>query len=213
MSMTDIMIQFPEPLSPQVLSVADADPGASDSFSVDAQGNGSLTGLAYTIPAHAKGTITAKLNTLSLTSEDVTTLDTLIKGMVSASEWSKVTDYEETHASADLSFWGLIGGGGSASYTKTHEAMTGMGLSEENIKTIVDKMAEIAGNMSTVEIEFEVDNSANDYSVSGSLLIYTVSGTIKTGNTQTQYRLLADQGTAGSAGQSAPASGTIIPLN
>lgn len=210
MSTSNVTIQFPEPF--RLGFTAADEPSASDSFSVDAQGNGSFTGLDYSIPAHTKGTIKAKIETLALTSEDVNNLNNLIKGMVSASEWNKVHDYEETHASADLSFWGFLSGGGSASYTKTHDVMSGMGLSEENIKTIVDKMSEIASKMSNVEIDFEIDNSANDYSVDGKLLIYTIAGVIKTSTTQTQYRLLANQGTAGVAGSSAPASGNIIPL-
>jgi hypothetical protein len=186
---------------------------ATDSFSVSAQGNGSFTGLAYTIPAHVSGKITAAIQTLALTSSDVDNLNTLIKGMVEAAKWQKVTDYQNKHASADLSFWGLISGGGSASYDETHSKMSGFGLSEDNIKTIINAMAAAAAKMSHVEIDFTVDNTQNDYAVSGSLLLYTIAGTIQTANGQTQYRLLANKGTAGASDSQAPASGNIIPLN
>lgn len=185
---------------------------AADSFSVEAQGYGSFTGLAYTVPAHTNGKIKAKVQVLALTSADIDNLNTLIKGMLSASQYEKVRDYEETHASANLSFWGFWSGGGGASYTKTHEALRGFGLSEDNIRTIVSAMAEVAKKMSNVELDFDVLNANNDYAVSGSLLLYTIAGTISTGNQQYQYRMLANKGTAGSGDRTAPASGQIIPL-
>lgn len=220
MSVSEVVIQFPEPLDRTLFVARDlhtgaltAEPSATDSFNVSAQGNGSFTGLAYTVPPHATGTIVAKIQTLALTTADITNLNTLIQGMVSASQWQKVRDYQETHASADLSFFGLISGGGSASYTQTHEQMSGFGLSDDNIAKIIDTMAAMAQKMSNVEINFTIDNSANDYQVSGSLLLYTIAGTIQTSNGQAQYRLLANQGTAGQQGAQAPASGNIIPLN
>ena len=133
--------------------------------------------------------------------------------MVSASQYDHVRDYEATHVSANLSFWAFWSGGGSASYDKTHEELRGFGLSEENIRTIVSAMAEVAKQMSHVEIDFDVKNAANDYAVSGSLLLYTISGTIITQNQQQQYRLLADKGIAGSGEQTAPADIQIIPLH
>jgi hypothetical protein len=186
---------------------------AIDGFSVSAQGNGSFTGLAYTVPAHTSGKIKAQIQTLALTSSDVDNLNTLIKGMVDASKWQKVEDYQNKHASADLSFWGLISGGGSASYDETHKQMSGFGLSEDNIKTIIAAMAAAAAKMSHVEIDFTVDNTQYDYAVSGSLLLYTIAGTIQTANGQYQYRFLANKGTAGSGDSQAPAAGSIIPLN
>jgi len=183
---------------------------AADSFSVEAQGYGSFSGLAYTVPAHTNGKITAKVKVLALTSTDIDNLNTLIKGMLSASQYEKVRDYEATHASANLSYWGFWSGGGGASYDKTHEELRGFGLSEENIRTIVSAMAEVAKKMSHVKIEFNVLNANNDYAVSGSLLLYTIAGTITTGNQQYQYRMLANKGTAGSGDQTAPASGQIV---
>ncbi|MEO7098945.1 MAG: hypothetical protein ABI162_06255 [Luteolibacter sp.] len=209
----EIIIQFPEALHPHradKLTTAD-DQGSS--FDVSAQGNGSFTGLGYTIPAHTKGSIKAKIQTLCMTSQDVANLNQLVKGMVSASDWQQVTDYEATHVSADLSFFGMISGGGSASYDKTHTDMSGFGLTSDQITTIVEAMAKIASQMSSVEIDFEVDNTQNDYSVSGSLMLYTIGGTIKSDSSEYQYRMLAGQGTAGASGDTAPASGTIIPLN
>lgn len=186
---------------------------AFDSYSVESQGYGSFSGLAYTVPAHTNGTIKAKVQVLALTSTDIDNLNKLIQGMVSASQYQKVRDYEATHASANLSFWGFFSGGGGASYDKTHEELRGFGLSEANISTIVAAMAEVAKKMSQVELDFNVLNADNDYAVSGSLLLYTISGTISTQNQQIQYRMLANKGTAGSGDYTAPASGNIIPLS
>jgi hypothetical protein len=69
--------------------------------------------------------------------------------------------------------------------------------------------------MSTVEINFYINNSANPYSVSGDLYLYNVSGTIKTEKGTAQYRMLADSASAGGpppSGGGAPASG-VIKLN
>jgi hypothetical protein len=137
----------------------------------------------------------------------------LIDGMVSASVKTAVRDYEATHISANCSYFAFWSGGGSASYDKTHESMKSSGLTEEQITLIVQKMLEIASAMSHVEINFDVDNSANDYQVSGSLLLYTIAGTITTANGTAEYRMLADKGTAGSGGSYAPAEGQIIPLS
>lgn len=204
-----IRIQLPPVLLPSDLAVAGA---AADAFNVASQGFGSFTGLAYTVPAHTRGKLKAEIQTLALTSNDVNNLNNLIRGMVNSSQYEKVREYERTHATANISFWGFWSGGGGASYEKTREEMRGFGLSEENIKTIVSAMAEIAKKMSRVQLDFDIDNSANDYAVSGSLLLYTISGTITSGNEQIQYRLLADKGVAGSNGATAPASGQVIPL-
>lgn len=206
-----------ELLPPTFQELEQARPGllgdAADSFSVEAQGYGSFTGLAYTVPAHTRGKITAQIQTLALTSIDVQNLNNLIRGMLSASQYERVRDYERTHASANISYWGFWSGGGGASYEKIHESLTGFGLSEDNIKTIVSAMSEIAKKMSRVQLDFDVDNTRNSYSVSGSLLLYTIAGSIKTQNAQNQYRLLADVGSAGSGNRTAPARGKIIPLN
>jgi hypothetical protein len=184
-----------------------------DSFSVESQGYGSFSGLAYTVPAHTNGKLKATVQVLAFTSADIDNLNSLIKGMVSASQYEKVRNYESTHASANISFWGFWSGGGGASYEKTHEDLRGFGLSEDNIKTIVAAMAADAQKMSHVELDFDIMNAANDYAVSGNLLLYTIAGQISSQNQQYQYRMLANKGTAGSGDQTAPAEGKIIPLS
>jgi hypothetical protein len=74
----------------------------------------------------------------------------------------------------------------------------------------IGKFFELADKMSSVSLDFTVTNN-NDYSVDGSLQLYTISGSV-TNNSQTaQYRTLNNSGTAGNS-QDAPATGNIIPL-
>lgn len=195
---------------PAVLTI-DEPPATTTGFSVEAQGTGSFTGLSYTVPAHAKGTLKATIQVMAITSADVEKLNTLVMSMLSASVRSKVTTNEETQASANISIWSMIGGGASASYKATKDTMNSMGLTDDQITTIVNSMFDIAKQMSHVELDFTIDNTANDYSVSGDLQLYTISGKITTDKGTTEYRLLSNSGSAGQG--AAPAKGNIIPLS
>lgn len=191
--------------------------GAEESFSIEVAGQGQLVGLSYTVPAHTTGTIKVKMQTSALTSSDVRNLNDIAMTMLNASYRDQVKEYEKTSASANLSLWTWFfgGGGASASYEKTTERMKSMGLTEAQITQLMTAFMERATSMSTVELDFYINNSANDYSVSGDLYIYTVSGTIKTQKGTSQYRMLADSGSAGGpppSGGGAPSSGTVIPL-
>lgn len=186
---------------------------AEEGFNIEAQGYGSITGLAYTIPAHTDADFDIDLKVLAMTSSDVDNLNRLIRGMVEASKYEKVRDYESSHASANLSFWSLLGGGGSAGYSKTREELRGFGLSEENQRTIISAVSEIAKTISRVAVQIHVKNSANNYAVSGNMIVYTISGTVSTGSEQSQYRMIADQGLAGSGDQTAPTENKVVPLN
>lgn len=190
---------------------------ATEAYSIEVSGQGQLTGLSYTVPAHAEGRIKAKLQISAMSSEDVQKLNNLAMGMLDASAQTQVKEFEKTAASANLSVWTWFfgGGGASASYEKTKESMLSKGLTEAQITTLMDAFLELAKKMSTVEINFYINNSANPYSVSGDLYLYTVSGTIKTEKGTAQYRMLADSASAGGpppSGGGAPASG-VIQLN
>lgn len=191
---------------------------AEESYSIEVSGQGQLTGLSYTVPAHAQGSIKAKLQISAMSSEDVENLNDLAMGMLDASYQEEIKEYEKTSASANLSVWTWFfgGGGASASYEKTKDTMISKGLTEEQITMLMDAFLERAKNMSTVEIDFYINNTNNDYSVSGDLYLYTVSGTIQTEKGTAQYRMLADQASAGGpppTGGGAPSSGKVIPLN
>ncbi len=211
-SKTGVVLLDPIPL---VVTESVAAAGtAEEAFSIDVQGQGQLVGLAYTVPAHASGKIVAELQTSALTSGDVDNLNNLAMGMLDASYREETKEYEKTSASANVSLWSwTFGGGANASYEKTRETMKSKGLTDEQISELMEAFLERAQSMSTVKIEFFVNNSANDYSVSGDLYLYTVSGSVKTSKGTAQYRMLADQGSAGGpppSGGGAPSAGNII---
>lgn len=195
-----------------------AEPGtAEEAYSIDVQGQGQLAGLSYTIPAHTSGKISAELQTSALTSEDVKNLNEMAIGMLDASYQEEIRESEKTSVSGNVSLWSSIfGGGASASYEKTKDMMQSKGLSDEQITMLMEAFLERAKSMSTVKLEFFVNNTSNDYSVSGDLYLYTVSGSVKTSKETAQYRMLADQGSAGGpppTGGGAPSAGDVIPLN
>ena len=195
--------------------------GSSEtSYDIKVSGTGSITGLDYTIPAHSTGLVIAKLDIKSMTTQDVKDLNALAMGMLDASQRDKVEEIEKTHASADLSMWSMFfgGGGASASYDKTRKEMHTKGLTDQQIDKLIDAFMDVATNMSTVEININVDNSKNDYSVSGNIYLYTISGSVSSGKETSEYRMLAKKGTAdtnpsGPTGDGAPAEGNIVPLN
>ncbi|MCQ0988500.1 hypothetical protein [Jiella marina] len=191
---------------------------AENSFSIQVAGMGQLVGLAYTVPAHSSGTIKADLQISAMSSQDVKNLNDLAMSMLSASYQEEVKEYEKTSASANLSLWtwAFGGGGASASYEKTKNTMKSKGLTEAQITQLMDTFLDVASKMSSVQINFYVNNQDNDYSVSGDLYLYTVSGSISTEKGTQEYRMLADQAAAGGpppTGGGAPASGQVISLN
>lgn len=210
-----ISVNFPASIEVHApsASLADGAPGSETGFSVEAQGTGSFTGLSYTVPAHASGTLKADVQVMAITSADVDKLNRLVSSMLSSSAKSKVEEHEKIHASADISFWSLITGSGSASYDKTKDSMHSLGLTDDQVTKIIEGLFEAAQKMSHVELDFTIDNTENDYSVSGDLQLYTMSGKITTSKGTSQYRLLANKGTAGSGGETAPAEGKVIPLS
>lgn len=214
---TQTEVGFNDPFEPVAYEALKGG-ASSESYSISVSGQGQLTGLSYTIPAHAQGKITAKLQISAMSSEDVKMLNDLAMSMLSATYKEEVKEFEKTSASANLSVWTWFfgGGGASASYEKTKETMKSKGLTEAQITTLMDAFLEKAKKMSSVEIDFYINNSANDYSVSGDLYLFTVSGSIQTEKGTSQYRMLADQASAGGpppSGGGAPSSGNIIPLN
>ncbi|MCX4092953.1 hypothetical protein [Nocardia sp. alder85J] len=205
---------YTDPWPPVVYPLEGA---AEESFSIEVSGLGQLTGLSYTVPAHASGTIKANLQISALTSEDVKNLNALALSMLSASVQETVREQTKTSTSAELTLWTWFFGNakGSASYESTYESMRSMGLTTDQITKLMEAFLDRASKMSTVEINFFINNLENDYSVSGDLYLYTVSGTVKTQKSTQQYRMLADQAAAGGpppTGGGAPSTGNIIKL-
>lgn len=200
--------------APQVLAITSdlIESGqVSDSYMVNSIGTGSFTGLSYTVPAFTTGTLKADIQVMSLTSQDIANLNTLITGFLSASERSKIENTIQAKASADLGFLDFFTGGVSASYDQTYSSMQSSGLTDDQITEIIESFAAAATSMSHVSLDFTIDNSTNDFAVSGDLELYTIAGQIQTSKGTTQFRTLANQGSAGNG--AAPASGNVIPLN
>ena len=186
--------------------------GAAESFSVDSVGRGSFTGLNYTVAAHAKATITVTIQTLSLTTADVDNLNSLINTMVNAATKEVVdTKSKSTSGSANLSFWDFWCGGSASSNTTTTDAMKTSGLKDAQISALMDKLFDLASKMNNVAMILDIDNTAYDYEVSGDIALYTVGGQVTTSKGTTQFRMLADKGTAGE--NSSPTKANVVPLS
>ncbi|KAN0034484.1 hypothetical protein ACTFIV_001002 [Dictyostelium citrinum] len=190
-----------------------------EGFDCEAGGLGSFTGLHYSIPAHSKGTINTKIQVMAMSSDDIEHMNHLIESMLSASKKEEIIQKTKTSASANLSYWFFFtddggSGSGSASYEDTRNSMKSSGLTDEQISTIINELFKLAENMNHVELNLTCDNTAFNHAVSGSLYLYTIAGTVKTSKGTKQYRMLADQGTAGSPDKdnSPPVKGKIIPL-
>ncbi|KAK5576264.1 hypothetical protein RB653_007405 [Dictyostelium firmibasis] len=210
-----IEILLPVPFAARAMKPAEE--GSSEaSYNCEAQGEGSFTGLDYTIPAHTKGRIKAEIQVMAMSSADVNHLNQMVSEMLSATKREEIKEQTKTSASADLSIWSFFTGGdsASASYEDTRNSMKSSGLSDQQITTIVNEMFKLAENMSHVAIDLECDNSQFDYEVSGSVFLYTLAGSIQTDKGTKQYRMLASQGSAGSPDKenAPPVKGKIIPL-
>ena len=201
---TGIQIHFPAP------HLLDAGGSSEDGFSVEGSGTGSFTGLAYSVPAHASGTIQATIQAMCMTSADVATLNAMMEGFLATTVKTDVRTHAEAKGAANLGFFSFFSGGASASASATRDSMKTSGLNEAQITTFLEKMLELASKMNHVKLDFMIDNKDNDYSVSGDLQLYTLSGVIKTSKGTKQYRVLADKGTAGNG--AASATGKIIPM-
>lgn len=214
-TLTEVTVRLIDPAKP--VASPELTGAAEEAFSIEVSGMGQLTGLSYTVPAHTSGRIKANLQISALSSEDIKGLNDLAMGMLDASYKEEVKEHEKTTASANLSVWTWFfgGGGASASYEKTRDTMKSKGLSDAQITMLMDAFLERAKSMSSVEIDFFINNINNDYAVSGDLYLYTVSGTVKTAKGTAQYRMLSDQAAAGGpppAGGGAPSSGDVIKL-
>jgi hypothetical protein len=210
-------VEFTDPQPRAVEADSHVEGSSEEAFSIDVSGLGQLTGLAYSVSPYTEATIEADLSISAMSSQDVKDLNELAMGMLSASYREEIKEYEKTSASANLSIWSWFfgGAGATASYEKTSQTMKSKGLTEEQINKLMDAFLSKAQQTTKVKVKFFVNNANNDYAVSGSLFLYTVSGSIKTAKETKQYRMLADQAAAGGpppTGGGAPATGKIIPL-
>lgn len=175
----------------------DAKPSEQTGITVSSAGTGSFSGVNWNISAHTKGKVQVDLQIKSLTSADVEDINKLVMSMLSASERSKVEKHSKASASGSISFFELICGGAKAGAETTKDSMHSMGLTDEQISTIIDKVFTLAQKMSDIKVDLEVDNTAFDYPVAGDLDIYTIGGEVTADKKTRNFRFLADKGTVG----------------
>eukprot|EP01084_Bolivina_argentea_P258967 436803_1 len=80
--------KFPMVFMPGVAVHSDPDQGskAEDSTSVVGYGRGQLSGAYYTVPAHGKVKVTAKITMQTITPDDMKTLNSMVESMIKPSK-------------------------------------------------------------------------------------------------------------------------------
>jgi len=180
----------PSLISPEIV-VFRADPSVQDGVSITSYGQGQLSGVMYTVPAHGEITIDFTINMLCVTPQDVINLNNLVKGLLDASHYHRFEETEQTNVSGGLGFMGFWSGGISASYSDVKHTLDGWGLSEANQQTIVNNMMEIAQKVSTFHLTGTVHNRDFDYDVSGNIFGIVMDATIQQSDSHKQLRFLA----------------------
>ncbi|MGR9402694.1 hypothetical protein ACU8M5_23505 [Rhizobium leguminosarum] len=173
------------------ISVFKADPSVEDGVSITSYGQGQLSGVMYTVPAHGQIDVDLNIKLQCVTPSDVVTLNNMLKGLLDVSHYHKFEETESTNISGGLGFFGFWSGGVSASYSDVKHTLDGWGLSEENQRTIVNAMMEIAQNVSTFNYKGTIYNRDFDYDVTGSLFAIVMDATIQQGQYHKQLRFLA----------------------
>jgi hypothetical protein len=181
--------------------------------SVDAYGVGQLSAVFFTAPAHSETEVDLTINMFCLTPDDVTNLSNLIRSLLDASKKHVYDELEKTDISGGAGFFGFFCFGVSASYSDTKHRMDSWGLSEENQRTIVKAMMEVASRSNTFHYKSIVHNTAYDYDVTGNMYGIVMDVTASFEGYQKQNRVLApvpqlrDQ----SSGASLPAVDPLYP--
>ncbi|WP_055445933.1 hypothetical protein [Lacinutrix mariniflava] len=167
--------------------------GAStDGVSVNAYGQGQCSGATYTIPAHGNIDVKFDLTMQCVTPDNVDALDALIRGMLSASQQAKYDQLTEDTSSGGRGFFLWFSAGGSkTTHKQTTHTMTSYGLTTAQQTTIIDAMVKMANKTNTFKYKGNINNTAYDYSVSGSLFGIVMDCTIQKGENHSQIRFLA----------------------
>jgi hypothetical protein len=158
---------------------------------VTSYGQGQVTGVVYTVPAHGEITIDFELDILCVTPQDVNNLSALIRSLLDASHQHIYDEWSRTDISGGASFFGFFSLGVSASYSDTKHTMDSWGLSEKNQETIVSSMMTLAQKTNHFSYNGTVYNADYDYDVSGSLFGIVMDATIQQSQSQNQIRFLA----------------------
>jgi len=165
--------------------------GSTSGVAISAYGTGQLTGVVYTVPAHAQIDVDFKLQLQCVTPDNIKNMDALIKSLLDASRQSKYEEMSRTSVSGGVGFFGFWSGGVRASYEKTKQRMDQWGLSEENQQKIVTEMLKIANTFNEFNYKGTIYNRDYDYSVTGSLFGIVMDCEIKQDDATQQVRALA----------------------
>lgn len=167
------------------------DSAVTDGVSINAYGQGQLTGVMYSVPAHGVITVDFELDLLCVTPQDVNNLSALIRSLLDASHQHSYDELEKTDISGGASLFCFFSFGVSASYSDTKHTMDSWGLSEANQKTIVDNMMAISQKTNHFSYKGTIYNRDYDYDVSGNLFGIVMDATIQQSSTHIQNRFLA----------------------
>jgi hypothetical protein len=159
--------------------------------SVTAYGQGQLTGVTYTVPAHGEITVDFTLKIQCVTPADIKEMSELIRSLLDASRQSVYEELVKKEITGGASFFGFFSFGASASYSSTKRRMDKWGLSEESQRTIVNAMMQLAQQVNEFKYRGTIYNRENDYSVSGSLFGIVMEAKIQQEDHSNQVRFLA----------------------
>jgi hypothetical protein len=186
--------------------------GNQSGIAVTSYGQGQVSGVTYTVPAHGEIEVDFQLNIFCVTPNDVQTLSALIRSLLDASHQHLFDEISKTDISGGASLFGFFSFGVSASYSDTKHTMDSWGLSEANQQTIVGSMMKIAQQTSQFNYKGTVYNQDYDYDVSGNLFAIVMDAAIQQAQNSSQLRFLAPnphlQSTDGS-GVSLPCVGNL----
>ncbi len=167
-------------------------PGANASgVAVTSYGQGQVSGVTYTVPAHGEIEVDFELNIFCVTPQDVATLSALIRSLLDASHQHLFDEISRTDISGGASLFGFFSFGVSASYSDTKHTMDSWGLSEANQEAIVNAMMKIAQQTSKFNYSGTVYNRDYDYDVSGNMFAIVMDAAIQQQQYNNQLRFLA----------------------
>lgn len=169
----------------------DSPVGNASGVAITSYGQGQVSGVTYTVPAHGEIEVDFQLNIFCVTPQDVTTLSALIRSLLDASHQHLYDEVSRTDISGGASLFGFFSFGVSASYSDTKHTMDSWGLSETNQEAIVNAMMKIAQKTSQFNYKGTVYNQDYDYDVTGNMFAIVMDATIQQSQFSNQLRFLA----------------------
>ena len=112
-----------------LFQVLDSPGQTTNGVAITSYGQGQVSGVTYTVPAHGQIEVDFQLNMFCVTPEDVDTLSALIRSLLDASHQHLFDEVSRTDISGGASLFGFFSLGVSASYSDTKHTMDSWGLS------------------------------------------------------------------------------------